>query len=66
MKALELHGKHVAELETEVGELLKAHFKLRMLKASQQLNNHTQLGKTKRDIARVKTRLAQKNRQDSK
>jgi large subunit ribosomal protein L29 len=66
MKALELQVKQVAQLETEVSELLKAHFKLRMLKASQQLNDHTQLGKTRRDIARVKTILAQKNRQDVK
>jgi large subunit ribosomal protein L29 len=60
MKTSELRAKDVAGLEKEVSELLKAHFGLRMQKATQQLNNHSQLGKTRRDIARAKTILAQK------
>jgi large subunit ribosomal protein L29 len=60
MKASELRAKDIAGLQKEVSELLKAHFGLRMQKASQQLNNHTQLGKTRRDIARAKTILAEK------
>jgi large subunit ribosomal protein L29 len=59
-KASELRGKDVAGLEKEVSELLKAHFGLRMQKATQQLTNHSQLRKTRRDIARAKTVLAQK------
>jgi large subunit ribosomal protein L29 len=55
MKASELRGKDVAALEKEVTDLLKAHFGLRMQKATQQLTNHSQLGKTRRDIARAKT-----------
>jgi large subunit ribosomal protein L29 len=55
MKASELRAKDAAGLEKEVGELLKAHFGLRMQKATQQLTNHSQLGKTRRDIARAKT-----------
>ena len=47
MKASELRGKDVAALEKEVTDLLKAHFGLRMQKATQQLQNHSQLGKTK-------------------
>ena len=62
MKASELRAKDVAALEKEVSELLKAHFGLRMQKATQQLNNHSQLGKTRRDIARAKTILAQKKK----
>jgi large subunit ribosomal protein L29 len=62
MKASELRGKDVAALEKEVSDLLKAHFNLRMQKATQQLGNHTQLGRTRRDIARAKTILAQKKK----
>jgi len=62
MKASELRSKDVAALEKEVTDLLKAHFGLRMQKATQQLTNHSQLGKTRRDIARVKTVLAEKKK----
>jgi large subunit ribosomal protein L29 len=55
MKASELRAKDAAGLEKEVSDLLKAHFGLRMQKATQQLTNHSQLGKTRRDIARAKT-----------
>ena len=44
MKASDLRAKDAAGLEKEVAELLKAHFGLRMQKATQQLSNHTQLG----------------------
>ena len=63
MKSSELRNKDVAGLEKEVGDLLKAHFGLRMQKATQQLTNHTQLGNTRRDIARAKTILAQKKKE---
>jgi large subunit ribosomal protein L29 len=66
MKASELRSKDVAGLEKEVAELLKAHFGLRMQKATQQLTNHSQLGKTRRDIARAKTILAQKKKEAAK
>jgi large subunit ribosomal protein L29 len=62
MKTSELRAKDTAGLQKEVSELLKAHFGLRMQKASQQLNNHSQLGKTRRDIARAKTILAEKTK----
>ncbi|MEF7615287.1 50S ribosomal protein L29 [Aquincola sp. MAHUQ-54] len=66
MKASELRSKDVAALEKEVSDLLKAHFGLRMQKATQQLSNHTVLGKTRRDIARVKTVLAEKKKEAAK
>lgn len=62
MKASELRAKDVAGLEKEVADLMKAHFGLRMQKATQQLTNHSTLGKTRRDIARAKTILAEKKK----
>ncbi len=62
MKAKELKSKSVAELNEELTSLLKAHFGLRMQRATQQLTNVSQLGKVKRDIARVKTIIAEKGR----
>ena len=60
MKAAELRQKDVAGLQTEVKELQKAHFGLRMQKATQQLNNTATLRSTRRDIARAKTILVEK------
>ena len=60
MNATELRQKEIAGLQTEVKELQKAHFGLRMQKATQQLNDTTQLRITRRSIARAKTILAQK------
>ena len=55
-----LREKDVAGLEAEVKSLQKAHFGLRMQKATQQLNNTATLRSTRRDIARAKTILVQK------
>ena len=63
MKNTELASKDLAALNAELTELLKTGFKLRMQKGTQQLTNTSQLGKTKRDIARVKTFIAQKTAQ---
>ena len=63
MKASELRTKDIAGLEKEISDLLKAHFGLRMQRATQQLTNHTQLGNTRRDVARAKTIIAEKKRQ---
>ena len=60
MKASELRSKDQAALQTELKDLLKAHFSLRMQHGTQQLNNPSQLGKVKRDIARVKTIMREK------
>ena len=59
MKAAELRGKSQDELQQELASLLKAQFSLRMQKATQQLTNTSQLGKVRRDIARVRTLLNQ-------
>lgn len=60
MKASELRSKSVDELKQELQSLLKAQFSLRMQKATQQLANTSQIGKTRRDIARVRTMLTEK------
>ncbi|HCL87514.1 50S ribosomal protein L29 [Pulveribacter sp.] len=59
-KAAELRQKDEAGLKDEIKSLQKAHFGLRMQKATQQLGNTTLLKSTRRDIARAKTILAQK------
>ncbi len=60
MKTSELRQKDVAGLQTEVKALQKAHFGLRMQKATQQLGNTATLRSARRDIARAKTILVEK------
>jgi large subunit ribosomal protein L29 len=60
MKASELRTKNVDELSKELLDLLKAQFSLRMQLATQQLSNTSQLGKVRRDIARVRTLIREK------
>jgi large subunit ribosomal protein L29 len=60
MEMKELLAKDVNGLNNELSELLKAQFKLRMQKGTQQLQDSSQLSKTKKAIARVKTALNQK------
>lgn len=62
MKAAELKPKTPDELQQELNSLLKAQFNLRMQKATQQLTNTSQLGKVRRDIARVRTVMAEKSK----
>ena len=60
MKASELKTKSNDELKQELLDLLKAQFSLRMQKGTQQLSNTSQLGKGRRDIARVRTILRER------
>ncbi|GAB1460029.1 50S ribosomal protein L29 [Thauera sp.] len=60
MNATELRAKSADELNKELIELLKAQFSLRMQHATQQLGNTSQIGKVRRDIARVRTILSEK------
>jgi large subunit ribosomal protein L29 len=62
-KAATLREKDVAGLKAEIKDLQKAHFGLRMQKATQQLSNTATLRVTRRDIARAKTILAQKSQE---
>ena len=60
MKASELRTKDTAALNQELLELRKAQFSMRMQMATQQLTNNSQIGKVRKDIARVKTILREK------
>ncbi len=60
MTAKELNEKSVDELRTELLNLLKEQFNLRMQNATGQLSNSSQLKKVRRSIARVKTIIRQK------
>jgi large subunit ribosomal protein L29 len=60
MKATELRSKSDADLGKELNDLLKAQFSLRMQLATQQLNNTSEIQKVRRDIARVRTLIAEK------
>lgn len=59
MKASEIRTKDAAELGKELESLLRAQFNLRMQRATQQLSNTSQIKKVRRDIARVRTILAE-------
>ena len=59
MNTTELRKKDVTGLQNEVKELQKAHFGLRMQKATQQLTNTATMRLTRRAIARAKTILAE-------
>ena len=59
MKFSELKDKNIFDLEKELESLSKAQFSLRMQYGTQQLTNTSQLKKTKRDIARVRTFIKQ-------
>jgi large subunit ribosomal protein L29 len=60
MKPSDLRAKDPAQLDKELNDLLKAQFSLRMQKSTQQLTNTSQIKKVRRDIARVRTLLAEK------
>ena len=55
MKTSELRAKNDADLQKELLDLRKAQFGLSMQVATQQLTNTSQVGKVRREIARIKT-----------
>jgi large subunit ribosomal protein L29 len=63
MNTAEMRSKSPAQLKQELMELLKAQFSLRMQHATQQLADSSQLGKVRRDIARVRTVMNEKAKQ---
>jgi len=65
MKASELREKSVDELQSELVELRKEQFNLRMQKATAQTEQTHTLKNVRRDIARVKTVLNQKSEAQS-
>ena len=60
MKASEVRAMSVAQLNEKLDALKKDLFFLRMQHATNQLDNSQKLVETKRDIARVKTMIREK------
>ena len=60
MKAADLKEKSVLELNTELEGLLEQQFKIRMSHGSGQLPQHHKLREVRRDVARVRTVIKQK------
>jgi large subunit ribosomal protein L29 len=66
MKFKELAEKDQAALEHELKDKLKHLYDLRTQAVTEKLEDPTQLGKTKRDIARVKTAIRQRQVAEAK
>jgi large subunit ribosomal protein L29 len=62
MKAEELRGKTPDELKTQLTELKKEAFNLRFQRASGQLENTARVRQVRREIARIKTILGERQR----
>jgi len=62
MKANEVRSLDTSALEAKLGELKKDLFTLRMQHATNQLDNPIRIQALKRDIARVKTVIREKQR----
>ena len=60
MKAKELRAMSVADLETKAVDLKKDLFFLRMQHATNQLDNPVKIAAVKKDIARIKTIIREK------
>ena len=60
MKANEIRAMSVSELEAKLVDLKKDLFMLRMQHATNHLDNPPKISATRRDIARVKTVLREK------
>jgi len=62
MKAADVRAKTDDELKSELEQLAKEQFNLRFQKASGQLENTNRVRQVRRDIARIKTVLAERAR----
>ena len=60
MKATEIRNMTTEELEAKVAELKKDLFFLRMQHATNQLDNPVKISSVKKDIARIKTIIREK------
>ena len=61
MKAEQLRGRTPDELTDELMKLRREQFNLRFQRASGQLENTARVRQVRRDIARIKTVLCQRN-----
>ncbi len=62
MKYNELNNKTKQELNAQAGELRRELFQLRLKAKTAQLQNKASVRQTRRDIARLETRLSELNR----
>ena len=62
MKATELREKSAVELSAELTENYKEQFKLRMQQAAGQMARSSEVKRVRREIARIKTILSEKQR----
>jgi len=66
MQAQDLRNKSVDELNEELVALRREQFNLRMQQATGELPRHTEHGRVRKDIARVKTVLSEMTRPANK
>ncbi|TLS65525.1 50S ribosomal protein L29 [Mariprofundus erugo] len=59
--AKDLRALSAADLNVRMDELAAEHMKLRFQKATMQLNNTARVGQVRREIARIKTILAERS-----
>jgi large subunit ribosomal protein L29 len=62
MKAADVRAKTADELKSELEQLAKERFNLRFQRASGQLENTARVRQVRRDMARIKTILAERAR----
>ena len=65
MKAADIRAKTADELASELDNLGKEIFNLRFQRANGQLENTARVRQVRRDIARIKTMLGERQRQAS-
>ena len=65
MKATDLRARSVDELTGEIDTLGKEIFNLRFQRASGQLENTARVRQVRRNIARIKTILSERQRQEA-
>jgi large subunit ribosomal protein L29 len=61
MKASDVRSKTADELKSQLVDLKKEQFNLRFQRATQQLEKPARVKEVRRDVARIKTILGQKN-----
>ena len=61
MKASDVRSKTADELKEQLVDLKKEQFNLRFQRATQQLEKPARVKEVRRDIARIKTILSEKN-----
>jgi large subunit ribosomal protein L29 len=61
MKSSDVRAKTADELKDQLVDLKKEQFNLRFQRATQQLEKPARVKEVRRDIARIKTILAEKN-----